>query len=103
MKVHRMKIKGKSREYMCLNEFKNPEGCPVCYLDKVGNLVESRLKAPKNIETKCKTCDNTLVSFLDLPNDQKIALWNKEELDTLVQERIYCPKCKIAYLYMPKK
>lgn len=102
MKVHRIKIGNKFREYMCLNEFGNPDGCQVCHTSRK-KLVESRLKAPENIEAKCSICDNTLVSFLDLPNDQKIALWNKQELDILVQERVYCPLCRTAYAYVPKK
>jgi len=66
-------------------------------------LVESKLKAPSDISAKCLTCDGTLVSFLDLPNNQKIALWPKKELDELVQEIVYCPDCRTAYHYEKKK
>ena len=98
MKVHLVKIEGnkKKQEYMCLNEFGNPDGCQMCYI--YGNkLVESKLKAPKDITKKCNTCKGTLVNFLDLPNEQKIALWPKKELPELVQDLIYCPKCRGVY------
>jgi len=102
MKVHLVKTQGKKREYMCLNEFKNPDGCQMCYLYG-SKLVESKLKPPQNIESKCTTCDTTLVSFLDLPDEQKIATWKKRELDFLVQNAIYCPNCRTAYSYSKNK
>jgi len=98
MKVHLVEIMNEKGECMCLNEFRNPKGCQVCATHG-SNLIESKLESPKDITDKCNTCDGTLINFLDLPNEQKITLWEKEELDILVEKRIYCPNCRITYGY----
>jgi hypothetical protein len=104
MKVHRLKVGRKYQEYMCLIELSG-EKCQSCYIEKQKtgkiNIVESKLKAPKNIESKCKFCDTKLVNFFDLPNEQKRKLEGKYELPYLVQNIIYCPSCEQAYSYNP--
>ena len=97
MKVHLVKVFREETEYMCLNDLGNPQGCQMCYLYG-SKLSESKLKPPKNIKSKCPECDENLVNFFELPNEQKIALEGKRELDFLVEKVIYCSKCKTSYI-----
>ncbi len=108
MKVHLLNVglkRKKYREYICYIEL-GGERCQNCYFDGRQNsriqLVESKTKPPKNIRSKCKSCKTGLVSFLDLPNEQKIAVSenqkNEHELNYLIHDLIYCPKCRTAYI-----
>ena len=100
MKVHTLKSRKVYREYMCLIDL-GGDRCQYCWIEKrrtgKTNLVESKLKPPKIKDRTCPTCKSNLVTFLDLPNEQKRALDEKFELDYLVQNLIYCPECRRAY------
>ena len=97
MKVHLVEIyQDKKREYMCLNELGDPRGCQMCRLYG-SDLVESRLDPPQDVTSKCVICDESLVNFLDLPNEQKTAVWGKKELDFLSEKLVYCQSCRTTY------